>query len=105
MTINEAKIALKASYPHIKLEYESPTRILTLRNLVFSKRFGMGYAWHAFLTLEDINVVEVRFECHTSDTTSGVFHQALPAPKPIWNELHAVCSTMGLNMKISSCPS
>lgn len=48
MTVREAKAALRATYPQIELEYESATRLLVLRNLVYQKRFGMGYAWHAF---------------------------------------------------------
>jgi hypothetical protein len=102
MTVREARAALKAAYPQIDLEYESANRILTLRNLVRQKRFGMGYAWHAFLTLEDTDVVDVQFECHTSDTTTGVFHQKLPATKPIWERLDDVCKTIGLHLKAAA---
>jgi len=99
MTVREAKAALKVAYPQIDLEYESATRLLVLRNLIRQKRFGMGYAWHAFLTLEDTNVVDVKFECHTSDTTTGVFHQSLPATEPIWESLSDICGVIGLSLK------
>lgn len=101
MTVREAKAALEGPYPQIDLEYESATRLLVLRNLIRQKRFGMGYAWHVFLTLEDTNVVNARFECHTNDTTTGVFHQTLPAPKPIWDRLSDVCEKIGLTLKVS----
>jgi len=104
MTVREAKAALKATYPDIDLEYESAERLLVLRNLIRHKRFGMGYAWHVFLKLEDSDVVDARFECHTSDTSTGVFHQSLPATKPIWERLNQVCQAIGLNLKATHAP-
>lgn len=104
MTVREAKAALKVAYPQIELEYESATRLLVLRNLVYQKRFGMGYAWHAFLTLKDNDIVDAKFECHTNDTTTGVFHQSLPAPKPVWEQLVEVCGVIGLQLKVLDVP-
>lgn len=102
MTVSEAKKRLKNDFSYIKLEYNSKELLLTLKNLVYSKRFGMGYAWHAFLTLSGNDVVKARFECHTSDTSTGVFHQKLPAPPPVWDELRKVCEVLELNLGVVS---
>ena len=90
MNIKEAKAILATIDLRIELEFDSATKTLTLHNIESSKRFGMGYAWHATVKLEGNKAVEKSFECHTADTTTGVFHHNLPAPEPLQKKFDAI---------------
>lgn len=102
MTVSEANLLLTKHYPDIEMAYDKASRELVLRNIELVKRFGMSYAWHAFVTLKDDTAEKVRFECHTSDTTTGVFQQSLPAPEPIWERLREILATLSIALPARS---
>lgn len=96
MNVKEAKAILAKTDPYMELEFDSATKTLTFHNLQFSKRFGMGYAWHASVTLEGNKAISKNFECHTADTTTGVFHQSLPAPEPLQQKLDDILRRLAI---------
>jgi hypothetical protein len=98
MTVSEAKLLLTKYYPEVEMAYDKESRELALRNIELVKRFGMSYAWHAFVTLKEDTAEKMRFECHTSDTTTGVFQQSLPAPEPIRERLAKILTTLSITM-------
>ena len=98
MNVKEAKAILATIDPYIELEFDSATKTLTFHNLQFSKRFGMGYAWHAYVRLEGNTVVDTAYECHTADTTTGVFHQKLPAPEPLQIKLRSILEKLHIRV-------
>lgn len=94
MNLQNIKKLLEKEFPHIILEFEKEENTMIFKNIIYAKRFDMGYSWNVHVKLSDDKIIKKIYKCRTYDNVRADFEKELNPTKEVEKEFKKIINLL-----------